>query len=90
MRISYRIQTIKKNVIKDIWTSLGGKLRTDPRVQKIMNNTDQIIKTRFPSRLDTVRNRISENQTKSQTNTPQGKNSSISSNSKGSKGYHGR
>lgn len=88
--IASNINEDKKGVIKDIWTSLGGKLRSDPRVQKIMNETDQIIKTRFPSRLDIVRNKISENQAKAQTDSGQGNNSPKFSGPKGPNGNDGR
>ena len=49
--IASNINEDKKEVIKDIWNSLGGKLRSDPRVQNIMHNTDKIVRTRFPSKL---------------------------------------
>jgi len=76
--IASNINEDKKGIIKDIWTSLGGKLRIDPRVQNIMNDTDQIINTRFPSRLDIVRNKLSEHQSSNITEIKQGNNSSNS------------
>lgn len=48
--IASNINEDKKEFIKDIWNSLGGKLRSDPRVQNIMHNTDKIVRTRFPSK----------------------------------------
>jgi len=73
-------------VIKDIWTSLGGKLRSDPRVQKIMYYTDQIIKTRFPSKLDLTRQKLATHQSENKTDAPQSNNSPKFSGPKGPNG----
>lgn len=93
--IASNINEDKKDVIKDIWTSLGGKLRSDPHVQKIMYYTDQIIKTRFPSisaqRIQNAKDRIASHQEKTQTNpSQQGSNSPKFSGGTGPKSNGGR
>ncbi len=92
--IASNINEDKKDVIKDIWTSLGGKLRSDPHVQKIMYYTDQIIKTRFPSisaqRIQNAKDRIASKQIKTQTDSVQSDNLPKFSGGKGPKSNGGR
>ncbi len=44
--IATNLDESKKGVLKDIWTSLGQKLRDDTRVQSIIRDTDKILKSR--------------------------------------------
>lgn len=44
--IAANLDESKKGVLKDIWTSLGQKLRDDTRVQSIIRDTDKILKSR--------------------------------------------
>lgn len=44
--IAANLDESKKGVLKDIWTSLGQKLRDDARVQGIIRDTDKILKSR--------------------------------------------
>ena len=56
--IASNINEDKKNVINDIWTSLGGKLRMDTKVQNIMRETNHILHERFPSTLEIVKKKL--------------------------------
>lgn len=44
--IAANLDENKKGVLKDIWTSLGQKLRDDTRVQSIIRDSDKILKSR--------------------------------------------
>lgn len=44
--IASHLNEDKKGVLKDIWTSLGQKLRADSRVQKIIAQSDKVLKSR--------------------------------------------
>ena len=44
--IAANLNEDKKKVLRDIWSSLGQKLRSDERVQKIIADSDKIMKSR--------------------------------------------
>lgn len=44
--IAANLDESKKGVLKDIWTSLGQKLRSDTRVQTLIRDTDNILESR--------------------------------------------
>lgn len=44
--IAQNLNEDKKGVMKDIWNSLGQKMRDDPKVKEIISKTDQILNSR--------------------------------------------